>query len=176
MHCPETDETQAVWRTTEIESETIPKRLFGCHRRRTRARVEIPALEFMGRSAETDADKAGVFVLQYSSIYSQERLPVLHWCTLLRRYQPRTYLWPKSSSHWRHWRRHSLQARKPFTQVFWRNWLMSSLGRSLKSSTILWQQGKLPAEWKLAVICPLFKRGSRDAPVARRGYHSVSKV
>lgn len=55
---------------------TKPTRLLAYLYRKTRGGADIPALNFRGRPAETDPEKAEVLALQYSSAYCQEELLV----------------------------------------------------------------------------------------------------
>ena len=151
-----------------VNSKVAPKRLFAYLRRRTRAESRIPLTNTNG-VLETAQSKAESFAAHYSTVYLNETLPApnLHhdhpfpWheepitveevTSHLRNINPNKSPGPDGL--------HPLVLKKladilaePLTLLF----------------NLSLNEGRLPTEWKKAVIKPMYKSGDRCAPVNYR--------
>ena len=147
-----------------LESKTSPKRLFAYIRRRLNAPTVIPALRFGNRTAETAFEKANALAEHYASVYESSR--PIDSCNLDPQGESTTY---------------AIQPHEVLVEVLKLNVTKSPGPDNLhplvlknlaefvaeplcKIFNMSLQEGKIPRDWKQAIISPRFKGGNRNLP------------
>jgi hypothetical protein len=150
------------------ESKKAPKKLFSYIRRRTKKNFGIPPLEDISGSLEdSDSGKADILLNQYSTVYSVEDGHLPHFVSRDNQFPPLesisfdleeikcllNNLDTNAAPGPDELHPHTLKAlcdciAQPLMQIF---------RRSL-------EEGRLPSEWKSAVIKPMFKGGKDSHP------------
>ena len=159
-----------------VESVTAPKRLYAYLKRRTRAPSGIPSLVALNETAETVDDKADMLAKQYSSVYAVAQDDSLSFSVLDSRMDFTSFSETEVLTELTR-----LNAQKspgpdnlhPLVLKRLADIICVPLTRLFNISV---QEGRLPYEWKQAIISPQHKGGSRQNPANYRPVSLTSVV
>lgn len=152
-----------------LDSKTASKRLFAYLRKRTRAVNRIPYINSPDGDLEADQSKAEAFAEHYSAVYVDEQSPLPPFNDKV------TAAWTEAeitANEVAEYLRLLNTSKSPGPDDI-HPLVLKELADILAGPlTVLFNMslrcGKLPAEWKTATVKPMYKSGSRSAPINYR--------